>query len=270
MDWEDPLKAVVALVRRTMVEHPECVSISTNAIRDIFREYVLEDITNVPYEVPVPDRGDGHGGRIDLLFEANGKRIAIEFDKCTPKKKSLFKLRSLPQPVTKIVILKYGVYGGIRNIIDDVHVVMMDVKRTVSLNKMSLSREARRRITNRRRDLEAEYLRENAEQEMARIRKFREEAPKSSSHTSRPLWKRFRRLMIAMAYNRCNRCKGEFEYSNLDINHLDYRFLGREEPDHCEVVCRPCHSDFTKLQHGLGSARRAAEHLGLDRKSLNP
>lgn len=44
-------------------------------------------------EYPVPNRGDGRTGRIDIIATNEYESIAIEFDNKTPRKKSLFKLR---------------------------------------------------------------------------------------------------------------------------------------------------------------------------------
>lgn len=46
-------------------------------------------------EFPVPDRGDGRSGRVDLIYKKRNKTIAFEFDRLIPRKKSIFKLKSL-------------------------------------------------------------------------------------------------------------------------------------------------------------------------------
>lgn len=43
-------------------------------------------------EVKVPNRGDGRGGRIDVVASKVGEKVAIEIDRKTPRKKSLYKL----------------------------------------------------------------------------------------------------------------------------------------------------------------------------------
>jgi len=43
-------------------------------------------------EFKVSQRGDGKSGRVDILYEVNGKRCGIELDRLKPRKKSVFKL----------------------------------------------------------------------------------------------------------------------------------------------------------------------------------
>ena len=44
-------------------------------------------------EVKVPDRGDGRGGRLDIVASMKGEIFAIEIDRLTARKKSLYKLK---------------------------------------------------------------------------------------------------------------------------------------------------------------------------------
>ena len=44
-------------------------------------------------EVPVPDRGDGYTGRIDLLATKGSVQVAVEIDRVSAREKSLYKLR---------------------------------------------------------------------------------------------------------------------------------------------------------------------------------
>lgn len=45
-------------------------------------------------EVFVSDRGDGHSGRIDVVWSfEDGSTVAIELDRFKPRKKSIFKLK---------------------------------------------------------------------------------------------------------------------------------------------------------------------------------
>jgi len=51
---------------------------------------------NIERQVFVPNRGDGRRGRIDIILKPKDKKygdIAIEIDRNTPRKKSLFKLK---------------------------------------------------------------------------------------------------------------------------------------------------------------------------------
>ena len=59
-------------------------------------------------EYPVEDRGDGHGGRIDIFASRSGLRYAIEIDRGTAREKSVFKLQHLPPDIVKIILLRGG------------------------------------------------------------------------------------------------------------------------------------------------------------------
>lgn len=241
--WDKPVQEVLRILNRIKDQHRAWMSLSTSAIRDIFRKFLLEDADYTAKEIPVSDRGDGHGGRVDLFFTIEDKHYAIEFDKITPKKKTVFKLRSLGPIVYKIIVLKYGVFTDLKRFIgDDIHVISMDVRKDRSMNQMNLSKEARRRVTKRRWDIEAEYLRANAEQEMKEIRKCRDSATTYSDYRSKPRFARFRRLMIALANNRCAKCHEIYSCGSLAIAFLNRRFYGQEEIEHCEVLCKSCYT----------------------------
>lgn len=47
-------------------------------------------------EVTVADRGDGRKGRIDIVAWADGITYAIEIDRLSPRKKSIYKLEHYP------------------------------------------------------------------------------------------------------------------------------------------------------------------------------
>lgn len=58
---------------------------------------LLEDIGfSCNVEVPVPDRGDGRSGNIDVVAIRDGVTIALELDRVSPREKSLFKLQNFP------------------------------------------------------------------------------------------------------------------------------------------------------------------------------
>lgn len=61
-------------------------------------------------EVQVPDRGDGHTGRLDLLAERNGERIAFEFDRAVPRLKSVHKLATV-EGAAKVVVTREPFHG---------------------------------------------------------------------------------------------------------------------------------------------------------------
>lgn len=57
---------------------------------DLLCSFLLKG--KIKKEFKVSQRGDGKSGRIDILYEVNGKRCGIELDRLTPRKKSVFKL----------------------------------------------------------------------------------------------------------------------------------------------------------------------------------
>jgi len=57
----------------------------------------LERHGHVSRQVWVEDRGDGRGGRIDVVFNDGKDDIAIEIDRKTPRKKSRFKVKKYGQ-----------------------------------------------------------------------------------------------------------------------------------------------------------------------------
>lgn len=61
-------------------------------------------------EVQVDERGDGHGGRVDLVAERGDERIAFEFDRSTPRQKSIRKLAGV-QGAVRVVVLR-GPFDG--------------------------------------------------------------------------------------------------------------------------------------------------------------
>lgn len=56
-------------------------------------------------EVMVDDRGDGHRGRVDLWAERGGHAIAFEFDRESPRQKSIAKLAPV-ENAARIVVLR--------------------------------------------------------------------------------------------------------------------------------------------------------------------
>lgn len=63
---------------------------------------------SVTREYPVEERGDGRSGRIDLLAEGHGLRIAMELDRKTPRKHSIEKLRRIPDAIRLILLREPG------------------------------------------------------------------------------------------------------------------------------------------------------------------
>ncbi|MCK9320000.1 hypothetical protein [Methanoculleus sp.] len=57
-------------------------------------------------EYRVPDRGDGRSGRIDIIAFKGNLQIAIEIDRLSPRAKSIYKLKELPDGFIKCVICR--------------------------------------------------------------------------------------------------------------------------------------------------------------------
>lgn len=57
-------------------------------------EVLAGDGWAVQREVRVPTRGDGRGGRVDVVASCCGQEVAIEVDRERPRRKSVVKLRS--------------------------------------------------------------------------------------------------------------------------------------------------------------------------------
>lgn len=64
-------------------------------------------------------------------------------------------------------------------------------------------------------------------------------------------WKALRETMIAIADGTCERCDATEDTVALEVHHLTYERLGREELDDLQVLCPTCHV--------LADAERAAE-----------
>lgn len=77
----------------------------------VAQEEIAEELRDmgfsVRFEYPVEDRGDGCGGRVDLLAEKDGKYLAIEVDRNSPRQKSVHKLLGL-QGFGKLILLRNG------------------------------------------------------------------------------------------------------------------------------------------------------------------
>lgn len=55
----------------------------------------LSNLGRVQKEVLVADRGDGCRGKIDFVVYFKGEPLAVEVDRCTPRRKSIYKTQSL-------------------------------------------------------------------------------------------------------------------------------------------------------------------------------
>jgi len=67
-------------------------------------------------EVTVADRGDGHAGRLDLVAERDGLRIALELDDRTPRAKSLAKLAGALDCQLRAVVLRCPADGPLPDV----------------------------------------------------------------------------------------------------------------------------------------------------------
>jgi hypothetical protein len=64
---------------------------------------------NCIMEYQVDDRGNGWNGYIDIVAIKDNIKLAIEFDRHSPRKKSIYKLNQLDKSYQKIVLLRgYG------------------------------------------------------------------------------------------------------------------------------------------------------------------
>ena len=68
---------------------------------------------DVELEYPISNRGDGRGGRIDIVATNQSDKLAIEVDRSSPRLKSMEKLKSMDGYV-KIVLLRNGNYKFMR------------------------------------------------------------------------------------------------------------------------------------------------------------
>ena len=75
-----------------------------------FADMIITELERNGYECKrearVKNRGDGRAGRIDVVAHLNYKMIAIEFDNCSPRVKSVYKLSRLPREIRKFCILR--------------------------------------------------------------------------------------------------------------------------------------------------------------------
>lgn len=70
-------------------------SLSAKEFQD-FIHSLLYEFGQVRREVRVSDKGDGRGGRVDLVLNTDGYVTGFELDRKVPRHKSRIKLLSLP------------------------------------------------------------------------------------------------------------------------------------------------------------------------------
>lgn len=80
-----------------------------------FQDYVESQFRKEGYEtqreVPVPDRGDGSSGRIDLVARRGAEVIAVELDAQRPREKSEHKLLAYAAATRRLIVLRDPVAG---------------------------------------------------------------------------------------------------------------------------------------------------------------
>lgn len=59
-----------------------------------------------------------------------------------------------------------------------------------------------------------------------------------NDHIGSVKWTKFRKEVLQLRGNRCERCKSEH---HLQVHHLHYRNFGRELPEDVQVICKNCH-----------------------------
>lgn len=74
-------------------------------------------------EARVADRGDGHEGRLDLVAERRGSRIAFELDDRTPRRKSIAKLAGATDCHFRAVVLRCPADGPLPHVARQITVI---------------------------------------------------------------------------------------------------------------------------------------------------
>jgi hypothetical protein len=75
------------------------------AFHDAVEQALVDLGFSTSREIAVPDRGDGHAGRLDLRAERGAERIALELDDRTPRQKSVRKLQPLVA-MARVIVLR--------------------------------------------------------------------------------------------------------------------------------------------------------------------
>lgn len=92
------LREILPLVNKDMS------LLTSGEFSKVIKSYLL--IGKFDKEVPVLDRGDGRGGRVDLVYNIDGKRVGIELDRLKPRTKSIYKLHQLKDVDYRVVITR--------------------------------------------------------------------------------------------------------------------------------------------------------------------
>lgn len=104
-----------------------CVTDNARAAQEEVASWLEGRGYSCTLEVPVADRGDGRTGRIDLVAERGGNRVAIEIDREKPREKSLFKLRQFD--CAKVVIVRNGTGKGNRTTMDGIKICYLSCEK---------------------------------------------------------------------------------------------------------------------------------------------
>jgi hypothetical protein len=81
-----------------------------SAFQDFIESQFKEAGYETQREVAVPDRGDGSGGRIDLVARRGAEVVAVELDAGRPREKSQTKLLAYPA-TSRLIVLREPVAG---------------------------------------------------------------------------------------------------------------------------------------------------------------
>lgn len=60
-------------------------------------------------------------------------------------------------------------------------------------------------------------------------------------------WLQIRLDILKIKGFKCERCDKKYSTKSLQVHHLSYERLGKEEPEDLEVLCKGCHA----TEHGL-------------------
>lgn len=93
------MRQYVQVIQEIVSEVQDYEDSTAKTYQDAFEEALLRRRLNVVREYPVPHRGDGRSGRVDLVvFDDHEMVFALELDRKSPRYKSEFKLGQLDVP----------------------------------------------------------------------------------------------------------------------------------------------------------------------------
>lgn len=68
-------------------------------------------------------------------------------------------------------------------------------------------------------------------------------------------WRALRRRLIAERGCKCERCKTERQYHELELHHLTYVRLGNEKDEDLLILCPSCHADADRERNAATAVR---------------